>query len=115
MESLSAISGMRTMDMIAKNPQLGIDALVKNLGVTKEVAKAAFDREFPRIPTLEQQVDPKSPYSMTASRAGLARKLKNASEALATAGSIPAPLTDKAIEDAIDPTHIQRFLKERAK
>jgi len=52
---------------------------------------------------------------MTASRAGLARKLKIASEALATAGSIPAPLTDKAIEDAIDPTHIQRFLKERAK
>jgi NitT/TauT family transport system substrate-binding protein len=103
----------KAMQMIAKNPQLGIDALVKNVGVTKEVAKAAFEREFSRIPTLEQQVDPKSPYSMTGP--GLATKFKIASEALAASGSIPAPLSDKVIADAIDASYIQRYLKGERK
>lgn len=103
----------KAMQMIAKNPQLGIDALVKNVGVTKEVAKAAFDREFSRIPTLEQQVDPKSPYSMTGP--GLATKFKVASEALASGGSIPAALSDKVIADAIDASYIQRYLKGERK
>lgn len=102
----------KAMEMIKANPQLGVDALVKNLGITKEVAKAAFDREFPKIPTLEQQVDKSSHYSLT-NAGGLAKKLKIASEALAEAGSIPAPLSDKAIADAIDPSHIQRYLKEK--
>ena len=105
----------KAMEMIAKNPNLAIDALVKNIGIPREVAKAAFDREFSRIPTLEQQVDPKSPYSMTATGAGLAAKLQVASEALAAAGSIPAPLSAKVIADAIDPSHIQRFLKGERK
>ncbi|HVZ46901.1 MAG TPA: ABC transporter substrate-binding protein [Ramlibacter sp.] len=101
----------RAMEMIQKNPQLGIDALVKYVGVPKEVAKASFEREFSRIPTLEQQVDPKSPFSMTAPGRGLALKFKLASEALAAGGSIPAPLTDKVIADAIDPSYILRYLK----
>ena len=105
----------KAMEMIAKNPQLGVDALVKNVGVTREVAKAAFDREFSRIPTLQQQADPKSPFSMTAPGAGLAIKLKLASEALAAGGSIPAPLSDKVIADAIDASYIQRYLKGERK
>jgi len=105
----------KAMDMIAKNPRLGIDALVKHLSVSPEVAKLAFDREFSRIPNFEQQVDPKSPFSLTAKDAGLALKLRIASEALAASGSIPAPLTAKAIADAIDPTHLQRYMKGERK
>lgn len=105
----------RAMEMIAKNPNLAIDALVKNVGISRDVAKAAYEREFARIPTFEQQVDPKSPFSMTAPGAGLALKLQVASEALAAAGSIPAPLSVKAIADAIDPSHLLRYMKGERK
>lgn len=105
----------KAMDMIAKNPNLGIDALVKHVGVTRDVAKAAFEREFSRIPGFEQQLDPKSPFSMTAPGAGLALKLQLASEALAASGSIPAPLSAKVIADAIDPSHLQRYMKGERK
>lgn len=105
----------KAMDMIAKNPNLGIEALVKHVGVTREVAKAAFEREFSRIPGFEQQLDPKSPFSMTAPGAGLALKLQLASEALAAGGSIPTPLTAKVIADAIDPSHLQRYMKGERK
>lgn len=101
----------KAMDMIAKNPNLGIDTLVKHLGVSREVAKAAYEREFSRIPSFEQQVDLKSPFSMTAPGAGLALKLQIASEALAASGSIPAPLSAKVIADSIDPSHLQRYMK----
>jgi NitT/TauT family transport system substrate-binding protein len=106
----------KAMDMIAKNPNLAIDALVKNVGIPRDVAKAAYEREFSRIPSFEQQVDPKSPFSMTApAGAGLALKLQVASEALAAAGSIPAPLSAKVIADAIDPSHLQRYMKGERK
>lgn len=105
----------KAMDMIAKNPNLGIEALMKYLSVSRDVAKAAFEREFSRIPTLEQQMDPKSPVSLTAKDAGLARKLLIASEALAAAGSIPAPLSAKVVGDAIDPSHIERYMKGERK
>lgn len=105
----------KAMDMIAKNPNLAIDALVKNVGISRQVAKAAYEREFSRIPSLEQQVDPKSPFSMTAPGQGLALKFQVASEALAAAGSIPAPLSPKVIADAIDPSHLQRYMKGERK
>lgn len=105
----------KAMEMIAKNPNLAIEALVKNVGVTREVAKAAFDREFSRIPTFEQQLDPKSSFSMTAPGAGLALKFQVASEALAAAGTIPAALTPKAISDSIDPSYLQRYAKGERK
>lgn len=105
----------KAMDMIAKNPNLAIDALVKNVGISREVAKAAYEREFSRIPSFEQQVDPKSPFSMTAPGQGLALKFQVASEALAAAGSIPAPLSPKVIADAIDPSHLQRYMKGERK
>lgn len=106
----------KAMEMIAKDPNLAIDALVKNVGIPRDVAKAAYEREFARIPSFAQQVDPQSPFSMTAAAgAGLALKLQVASEALAAAGSIPAPLTAKVIADAIDPSHLQRYMKGERK
>ncbi|HMN78867.1 MAG TPA: ABC transporter substrate-binding protein [Burkholderiaceae bacterium] len=105
----------KAMQMIAANPNLGIDALVKHLGISREVAKASFDREFSRIPTLEQQIDPASPFSLTAKEGGLARKLAVASEALAAGGTIPQPLTARQITDAIDPSYLQRYQKGERK
>ncbi len=105
----------KAMEMIEKNPNLAVDAVVKNLGISREVAKASFERVYRRSPSFEQQIDPKSPFSMTAPGQGLALKLQVASEALAAAGSIPAPLSPKVIADAIDPSHLQRYMKGERK
>lgn len=102
----------KAMSMIAKNPELAIKALMHRFSISREVAQATYDREFSRIPSLEAQIDPSSPASLTAPNGGgLANKLRIASEALAEAGSIPAPLSQKAIADAVDPSHLLRFLK----
>ena len=105
----------KAMDAIAKNPDLAINALMKYLSVTRSVAKAAFERESGvHYPTLQQQLDPASEYSMTAKDGGLARKLYVASQMLVETGSIPAPLTWEAINAAIEPTYIRQYL-ERGK
>lgn len=97
--------------MIRKNPQLAVDALVKYLQITPATAKAAVEREWgDRMPTMEQQLDPKSPYSLVAREGGLAKKLFIASETLTETGTIPAALSWAQINVAIDPSHMQRFV-----
>jgi NitT/TauT family transport system substrate-binding protein len=102
----------KAMEAISKNPQLAIDALVKYLSISPAVAKAAYERECcSRMPSLEQQLDPNSPYSMTSKDGGLAKKLYIASQMLHEAGSIPAPLSWQAIQEAIDPSYLRRFVE----
>ena len=104
----------KAMDAIAKNPDLAINALMKYLSVTRPVAKAAYDRESgAHYPTLQQQLDPASEYSMTAKDGGLAKKLYVASQMLVETGSIPTPLTWEAINAAIEPTYIRQYLERK--
>ena len=56
-------------EAVAKNPQLAIDALVKRLGLSPEVAKATYERVYRQRPTYAQQLEPGSPYSMVAKMA----------------------------------------------
>ncbi|MFQ1061723.1 ABC transporter substrate-binding protein [Bordetella trematum] len=106
----------KAMDMIRRDPELGIAVLMKYLSVSHEVARHIHEREFARIPSYAQQVDPASPYSLApADGGGLARKLLVASQALAEVGTIPAPLSPEAIAQAIDPSAIQRYLQGERK
>ncbi len=96
--------------LIEKNPQLGVDALVKYLSVSPAVAKATYDRVCcGRKPTIAQQIDPNSPYSLTSKEGGLVRKLQLATQILAEAGSIPQALSAEAITGAIDSSYVRRF------
>lgn len=98
--------------LIEKNPQLAIDGLVKYLSVSPSVAKATYDRLCcARKPTFAQQLDPNSPYSLTSKEGGLVKKLQTATQILAEAGSIPAPLSAEAIAAAIDPSYVRRFVE----
>ncbi len=99
-------------EAIAKNPQLAVDAYVKRQQLAPEVAKATVERECcdRGIPSFAQQVDPKSPYSMT-SKEGLAAKLSLAIEALHAMKAIPAPIPAAAVQDAVDPTYLLEYLK----
>jgi NitT/TauT family transport system substrate-binding protein len=99
-------------EAMAKNPQVGIDAFVKRLSLSPEVAKAALDRQCcGRVPSFADQVDPSSPYSMTSKEGGLAGKLLLASQVLHATKAIPQPLALSAIQEAIDPSYLQEYLK----
>lgn len=99
------------LQMIEKNPQLAIDSLVKYLSMSPAVAKAAYDRLCcARKPTFAQQLDPKSPYSITSKDGGLVKKLQIATQILAEAGVIPEPLTVEVITAAIEPSHVRKFV-----
>src|SRR5574337_1358129 len=103
-------------EALAKNPQLGVDAFVKRLGVTPAVAKATLDRECcGRVPSFEAQVDPKSPYSMVSKEGGLAGKLQLASDVLHATHAISEPIPPAKIQAAIDPTYILEYLKQTRK
>lgn len=100
-------------EALAKNPQLGIDAFVKRLGITPEVAKATLERQCcGRIPSFAEQAKPESPFSMTSKEGGLAHKLMLASEALHATKAIAQPLPKDKIQDAIEPTYILQYLKQ---
>lgn len=106
----------KSMEAIAKNPELAINALMKYLSVTRSVAAAAYERESgARYPSLQQQMDPASPYSMTAKSGGLAKKLRIASEMLFETGTIPAALSYEAINAAIEPAYIRQYLEKTSK
>ncbi len=100
-------------EAIAKNPQVGIDAYVKRLQLSPEVAKATLERECcgRGIPTFAEQLDPASPYSMTSKEGGLVAKFRLASEALVAAKAIAEPIPLSAIQDAIDPSHLREYMK----
>ena len=99
-------------EAIARNPQVAVDAFVKTLGLTPEVAKATLERQCcGRVPSFADQLDPASPYSMTSKEGGLAGKLLQASQALFATKAIAEPLTLRAIQDAIDPTYIREYMK----
>ena len=99
-------------EALAKNPQVGIDAFVKRLGVTPEVAKATLERECcGRVPSFADQADPTSPYSMVNKDGGLAAKLHLASEVLFAIKAIAEPIPLAKIQAAIEPAYILQYLK----
>lgn len=99
-------------EAMARDPQVAVDAFVKHLGLTPEVAKATLARECcGRIPGFATQLDPASPYSLTAREGGLLAKLALGSQVYAAAKVIPEPVPLKALQDAIDPSHLQAWVK----
>ena len=96
---------------VASHPQVAIDALVSRLGLTPAVAKADIDRIYAHRPTYAQQLDPNSPYSLVSRTGGLVEKLSLATEILHKVGSIPAPVAQSVIQDAVDPAALLSFMQ----
>ena len=97
-------------ELIAKNPQIAIDSIAKRLSLAPAVAKAAIERVYNQRPTYAQQLDPASPYSMTAKDGGLAAKYLQATQVLFETKSIPEPVSMSVIQGAIDATSLQQFM-----
>ena len=102
-------------EAIAKNPQLAIDAIAKRLSLAPAVAKATVERVYMQRPSYAVQLDPASPYSMTSKEGGLAGKYLQATQVLYETKSIPEPVPMGAIQEAIDPTSLRKFVESRKK
>ncbi|TFY98558.1 ABC transporter substrate-binding protein [Ramlibacter rhizophilus] len=100
-------------EAIAKNPQLAVDALVKRLSLAPEVAKAAVERVYMQRPTLKEQLDPASSHSLVSREQGLVGKLQLAMNVLHETKTVPEPTPLAAIQQMVDPTHLQRFMDKR--
>ena len=101
---------------LAKNPKIGAEAVAKQLSVPLDVATAMMARQCcDEPPSFAEQVDPNSPYSMTSKEGGLIGKLMLASEALHAVGAIPQPLSLSALQEAVDPSYLQQYLKSSPK
>lgn len=101
-------------EMIAKKPQLAIDALQRQLQLSPEVAKQFYEKHCcGRLPTFEQQLDPNSQWSLVNPNGGLARQALVASQMLYELGTIPAPLKPETIAAAIDPAPMRKFVGDR--
>ena len=104
-------------EAIAKNPQIAMDAYIKRQQLAPDVAKATVERECcdRGVPSFAQQVDPKSPYSLTSKDGGLAEKLHIATDALHAMKAIPDEIPLNAIQDTMDPTYLREYLKNAGK
>ncbi len=101
-------------EMIAKNPQLAIDALQRHLQVSPAIAKAFYDKHCcGNLPTYEQQLDPNSQWSLVSKSGGLAGQTLLASQLLAELSTIPAALSLEQINTAIDAGPMRQFMAAR--
>ncbi|HLX28289.1 MAG TPA: ABC transporter substrate-binding protein [Casimicrobiaceae bacterium] len=96
-------------EAVAKNPQLAIDALGKRLGLSPADAKGTIERTYLHRPTIAEQLDPASPYTMTVKDKGLAFQLELATQVLFETKSIPAPVSKEVINDSIDAEPLKQF------
>ncbi len=101
-------------ELVRKNPKIAIDSLQKQLKISEPVAKAFYERHCcDKMPTIAQQLDPASPFSLVAPRGGLAQQLFIASEVLYETGTIPAPLSWDAINASIDSSVLKAYAAKK--
>jgi len=102
-------------EAIKKNPQVAIDALMKHLSLSEAVARADYENNYLKRPSFDEQVAASSPYSMTAKNGGLAEKLFLAGQALYAAKSIPEAVPMNVIQDSIDASYLEAYVKSHKK
>jgi NitT/TauT family transport system substrate-binding protein len=107
-EKLLQVDAMAS-EAVAKDPQLAVNALTSRLGLSPAEAKGTYERTYLHRPTVAEQLDPGSPYSMTAKNGGLAGQLFLATQVLYGTKSIPQPVPMSVIQEAVEPTYLEKF------
>ena len=100
-----------TLEAVKRDPAVAIRSLEQTLGVTSDIAKETY--ETLTIPSLESQVDPNAPWSLTAENGGLAQKLFLAAEALHEAKIFEKALTLDQIRKSIDSRYVAQYLANK--
>jgi NitT/TauT family transport system substrate-binding protein len=91
---------------IESDPSIAIKALQNRLSLSEGIARRMFERVWASRPTYAQQLDPNSPYSLSAPT-GLAAILNRGAEAFNALKIVQKPIDPKLIEAAVDPTFIK--------
>lgn len=97
-----------TLEAAKRDPEVAIRSLEQTLGLARDIAKQTY--ETLAIPSLESQLDPDGPWSLTAEKGGLAGKLSVAAEALHEAKIFDKLLGPEQIRNAIDARYVRQYL-----
>ena len=91
-----------------KDPELAARTMADAFNIPQAQARETYDTLL--IPTIESQLDPKSPWSLNNRDGGLTEKLFIAGQALYEAKAFAKPLTREQIANSVEPSYIKQFL-----
>ncbi|MFT3817203.1 MAG: ABC transporter substrate-binding protein [Rubrivivax sp.] len=96
-----------------KDPAHAIRTMQEAFNIPPAIAKETYDTLL--IPSIESQIEPNSPWTLSNKSAGLTEKLFVAGQALLEAKAITTPIPRETIAEAVDDRYIREFLKTDCK
>lgn len=96
-----------------KDPVHAARTLKEAMNVSDAVAKETYETLL--IPTIESQLEPDSPWSLTNKDGGLAEKLFVAGQALYEAKAFTKPLSKELIQKSVNPKYVKEFVETDCK
>lgn len=101
------------MEAARKNPEHAIRTMQEAFNIPNKIAKETYETLV--IPSIESQIEPNSPWTLSNKSAGLTEKLFIAGEALLEAKAITQPISRATIAEAVDDRYIREFLQKDCK
>ena len=96
-----------------RDPAHAIRTMQEAFNIPPAIAKETYDTLL--IPSIESQIEPNSPWTLSNKSAGLTEKLFTAGQALLEAKAITTPIARETIAAAVDDRYIREFLKTDCK
>lgn len=97
------------MEAARKNPELAIKTMQEAFNISHALAKETYETLL--IPSIESQIQPDAPWSLSNKNGGLTEKLVIASKALYEAKAIPQPVARSVIAAAVEDKYVHEYLK----
>ncbi|HVZ45962.1 MAG TPA: ABC transporter substrate-binding protein [Ramlibacter sp.] len=96
-----------------RDPAHAIRTMQETFNISPALAKETYDTLL--IPSIESQLEPNSPWTLSNKNAGLTEKLYVAGQALLEAKAITTPISRETIAESVDDRYIREFLKTDCK
>lgn len=96
-----------------KDPEHAIRTMQEAFNIPHKIARETYETLV--IPSIESQLQPNSPWTLSNKSAGLTEKLFTAGEALHEAKSITQPISRATIAEAVDDRYIREYLEKDCK
>lgn len=93
-----------------RDPEHAIRTMQEAFNIPHKIAKETYETLV--IPSIESQLQPNSPWTLSNKSAGLTEKLFTAGEALLEAKAITQPISRTTIADSVDDSHIRKYLQD---
>ncbi|VTU30275.1 ABC transporter substrate-binding protein [Variovorax sp. PBL-E5] len=101
------------MEAARKDPEHAIRTMQEAFNIPYKTAKETYETLL--IPSIESQLKPDSPWTLSNKSAGLTEKLFVAGEALREAKAITQPISRATIAEAVDDRYIREYLDKDCK